>query len=325
MKIKKITMSISTGKNPNEINLKDGYADFIRAKKAKNLSDDSLISYDNVFKGFCAVIPDDTLCSSVRIEHFYYFIEAKKENNPNISDRSIETYMRHLRAIFYFFMEKGYMNPYKIEMPKYDEESKDPFSDEDIARLLKKPNIEKAKFTDYRNWVICCFFLGSGIRQNTLCNIKIGNLDFENKIIRLSTVKNRRSYNIPMSLELADILTEYLAYRKGDSNDFLFCNVYCDQLKRSAIKTAMVRYSKARGVEQHGTHIYRHTFAKYFVLGGGSLTELQEVLGHCSIEMARHYVKLYSKDLQKDFEKRNPLDVNASLTKEKKLIKIRKP
>jgi len=320
----KIVFGIDMNRNNNEITLKDGYKDFIRAKKAENLSEESMKSYESVFTAFCKIIPDDTFCSHIKIEHFYYYIEVKKEKNENISDKSIETYMRHLRAIFYFFMEKGYMNPYKIEMPKYDVESKDPFTDEDIAKLLKKPNINTTKFTDYRNWVMCCFFMGSGVRQNTLCNIKIGNLDFENKFIRLTTVKNRKSYNIPMSHELSEILIEYLNYRKGDYDDYLFCNDYGDQLKKAAVRTAMVRYSKSRGVEHNGTHIYRHTFAKYFVLGGGSLTELQEVLGHCSIEMARHYVKLYGKDLQKDFEKRNPLDVNAKFTKEKTLIKILK-
>ena len=156
-------------------------------------------------------------------------------------------------------------------------------------------------------------------------NIKVGNLDFENMFIALTTVKNRKPYRIPMSKELSEILKEYLAYRGGESGDYLFCNDYGGQIKKAAIKTAMQRYSRIRGVEQHGTHVYRHTFAKYFVLGGGSLTELQEVLGHCSIEMARHYVKLYSTDLQRDFEKRNPLDVNADMTKEKVLKKIKKP
>lgn len=320
----KISMS-TIKKNIEEITLKEGYADFTRAKKAKNLSDDTMKNYNGIFRLFCTVIPDDTQCSDVSIDYFYKFTEIIKLRNESISDKSIETYMRHLRAIFYFFMEKGYMSSYKIEMPKYDEESKDPFTDEDIAKLLKKPDVKNAKFTDYRNWVISCFFLGSGVRQNTLCNIRIENLDFENKFIKLRTVKNRKPYNIPMSPELAEILNEYLSYRQGEGSDYLFCNEYGEQLQKSAIKTAMQRYSMARGVEQHGTHIYRHTFAKYFVLGGGSLTELQEVLGHCSIEMARHYVKLYSKDLQKDFEKRNPLDVNAKLTKEKKLLKINKP
>jgi len=315
----------ATKRNNSEISLADGFENFIRAKRAKNLAFDTIRNYADCFKYFCSVVAEDNLCSSISTEDFYVFIEAIKTRNENISDKTVETYMRHLRAIFYFFMEKGYMESFKIEMPKYTEESKDPFSDEDIAKLLKRPDIKKCRFTDYRNWVIACFFLGSGVRVNTLANTKLGNLDFENMFIALTTVKNRKPYRIPMSKELSEILKEYLAYRQGEPDDYLFCNEYGGQIQKAAIKTAMVRYSKLRGVQQHGTHIYRHTFAKYFVLGGGSLTELQEVLGHCSIEMARHYVKLYSTDLQKDFEKRNPLDVNASLTKEMTLRKIRKP
>jgi len=316
-------ISLSVNSNDSEVTLAKGFEDFVRAKRAKNLSPDTIANYDTMFKYFCSVVPASTPCGDVAVEDFYLFIEEMKKRNENISDKSIETYMRHLRAIFYFFMGKNYMSSYKIEMPNFVAESKDPFTDEEIAKLLKRPNLNTATFSEFRNWVMACFFLGSGVRQNTLCNIKIGDLDFENMFIRLKTVKNKKPYKIPMAQELAIILKEYLAYRQGDPDDYMFCNEYGEPLKKSAIKTAMQRYSKAREVTENGTHIYRHTFAKYFVLGGGSLTELQEVLGHCSIEMARHYVKLYSTDLQKDFEKRNPLDVNANLTKEKTLLKIR--
>ena len=127
-------------RNNNEISLVEGFENFIRAKKAKNLSVDSIRNYADSFKYFCAVVVEDNYCSNISIEDFYVFIEALKSRNANISDKTIETYMRHLRAIFYFFMAKGYMDSFKIEMPKYTEESKDPFTDEDIAKLLKRPD-----------------------------------------------------------------------------------------------------------------------------------------------------------------------------------------
>lgn len=309
--------------DPDNITIEEAYRYFLRAKKVMNTAEKTIYNYNITMKYFYLVVPEDTLLKNISIDDFYDFIEDRHERNPNVAEKTIETYMRNLRAIFYYFMEQGYMKMFQIKLPRCTEEQKDPFSDEDVKKLMQRPNLHKTKFTDYRNWVMCCFLLGTGVRLNTLANVLIKNIDFDNNFIKLRTVKNRKPYHIPLSSTLYNILQEYLNIRGGEPDDYLFCNIYGEPLKTNAVKTALKRYSEQRDVEQHGVHIYRHTFAKYFVLGGGSLEKLQEVLGHCSIEMARRYVKLYGQDLKKDFDKRNPLDINAEQVREKKLIKMR--
>lgn len=316
-------MTMARTENNLEITIDEAYKKFIRSKIAMNLSDETIISYNSTYKIFCKYIDKETICNDITIETLYTFIENKKLDSPNISDRTIESYMRHLRAILYFCMDSGYMPYFKISLPKVIDEPKDPFSNEEVLKLMKKPNLKTCDFVHYRNWVISCFLLGSGVRLNTLTNVIIKDIHFDNNFIHLSTVKNKRPYNIPMSAKLREILKEYLTYRNGEDEDYLFCNMYGEVMTKNAFKSALRRYSEQRGVEKHGVHIYRHTFAKFFILGGGSLVELQEILGHCSLEMARRYVKMYSKDLQRDFEKKNPLDVNSEHIEQKKKTKIR--
>ena len=86
--------------NNSEISLADGFEDFIRAKRTKNFAIDTIRNYADCFKYFCSVVVEDNLCSSISVEDFYVFIEALKTRNENISDKTVETYMRHLRAIF---------------------------------------------------------------------------------------------------------------------------------------------------------------------------------------------------------------------------------
>lgn len=54
--------------------------------------------------------------------------------------------------------------------------------------------------------------------------------------------------------------------------------------------------------------MFRHTFAKKWVLAGGDIFRLQKILGHSDITVTREYVNMFSPDLKMDFERYNPLD-----------------
>lgn len=65
----------------------------------------------------------------------------------------------------------------------------------------------------------------------------------------------------------------------------------------------------ARGVTKTGIHAFRHTFARlYLVECGGDALKLQRLLGHSTLDMTKHYVRLYDQDLIADFQKHSPLE-----------------
>jgi integrase len=53
-----------------------------------------------------------------------------------------------------------------------------------------------------------------------------------------------------------------------------------------------VRRSTLRFPQGQMTHILRHTFASYFIMNGGSILSLKEILGHSDIKMTMKYVHL---------------------------------
>ena len=72
----------------------------------------------------------------------------------------------------------------------------------------------------------------------------------------------------------------------------------------------------SRGVTKTSLHLFRHTFAKNYIIAGGDSVYLQRLLGHSTLSMTNHYVRLYSTDLQKNYDKFNPLDNLANAKKE---------
>ena len=122
------------------------------------------------------------------------------------------------------------------------------------------------------------FLLSTGVRQKSLLNIKIKDLDFDSELINITHTKNRKALIIPMNSDIKKILQEYIRHRGGEKDDFLFCNIYGKQLAKSTMIHTLLEYNKARGVEKSGTHRYRHTFAKKWVLMNGNIVTLQKIL-----------------------------------------------
>ncbi|MDR2861756.1 MAG: tyrosine-type recombinase/integrase, partial [Syntrophobacterales bacterium] len=81
---------------------------------------------------------------------------------------------------------------FDIKLIKCDKQIKETYTNEELERLLKKPDINKCRFSDYRNWVMVNYLLGTGNRLKTLINLKWQEIDFHNDMIRLTTTKSRK-------------------------------------------------------------------------------------------------------------------------------------
>ena len=306
-----------------EVTLERAFDIFISEKRAMKLTDETIKTYGDRFETFTRFFPSDNACCLVTSSTIFQFIEFLQKRNPEIKTTTINNYLRHLRAVFYHFMEAGYMQRFTIRMLKCEEELKDLYTIPELERLLKKPDIKKVRFSEYRNWVIVNYLLATGNRLKTVSNLKIGDIDFENQEIALKKVKNKRPYIIPLAPTLKKILIEYLKYRQGEPDDFLFCNQYGNQWKSSSIETSIYRYNHSRGVTKTGIHLFRHTFATEYVRNGGGEYKLQKLLGHSTPSQTRRYVELVVSDLKQDYEEFNPLEkINA--LKDKKAIKTHK-
>ncbi|MCL2697847.1 MAG: tyrosine-type recombinase/integrase, partial [Oscillospiraceae bacterium] len=62
----------------------------------------------------------------------------------------------------------------------------------------------------------------------------------------------------------------------------------------SAIQT----YNRNRGVEKTSIHLFRHIFAKNWIMNGGDIFRLQKILGHSSLEMVKEYVSMLGVDIK---------------------------
>lgn len=290
-----------------DITVQQCFARYLTRCQVRNLSPKTLATYQVHFSIFQRYLADqDYPAGSLGAAAVDGFILYLKERGCN--DITVQSYLRDIRAFLYFCMENGWLPAFKIKLPKADKKIKETYSDDELRRLLKKPNLKRCDFTEYKTWVFINYLLATGNRISSALNLKIGDMDFDNNLFQMNKSKNRQAQILPLSTTLAAILREYLGYRGGEAGDYLFCNAYGQQADLRTYQEMLARYNKSRGVAKTSAHLFRHTFAKKWILNGGDIFRLQKLLRHSDLAVVKEYVNMFSKDLSQDFDQFNPLD-----------------
>ena len=300
--MKKITMS-----KKSTPTIQEAFELFIRKCKIKNLTELSISSYEKKMVHFYEFIDKNepiTAITKDTIDDYILFLRENTEAN----DITINSYLRSVRAFLYYCMECNYIPTFKISLIKAEKKIKETYTDDELQRLLTKPDVNSCTFSTYKTWVFENYLLGTGNRISTELDLHIGDINFQSGTITLRKTKNRKQQIIPLSHTLADILQEYLQIRGGEDEDYLFCNEYGEQASCRTYQQLVRRYNIKRNVNKTSCHLFRHTYAKIAVLNGIDPFRLMRLLGHSDLSVTREYVQMFGRDLQTDYERFNPLD-----------------
>lgn len=284
--------------------LKDALDLYFMDCRARNLREGTLKHYRDSFVQIFKFISEDTPIDEIDIDKWDEF-RVMMRADPSKNDMSVYTYSRDFKTVLKYCMRQGFISPYEIPLPKADKTVIETYTDEELAALLKKPDMKRCNFTEYKCWVIVNFLLSTGVRQNSLINIQIGDVDFDNHTILIRVTKNRKPLIIPLNTDIENILRDYIQVRSQERielEDYLFCNEFGAKMTKSSSYHALYDYNKRRGVETTGLHRFRHTFAKKWVMMGGNVVVLQKILGHSSLDITQNYLNLLASDVAREVE-----------------------
>lgn len=254
----------------NKLTFKQGFEEFINSCKARNLRPDTMKHYNEGFKAITRFTDKDMFIQDINQSTVDKFV---RDCNSTLilSSKSLYTYTRDFKTILYYFMRIEYMKTFKIQLPRVDKTPIETYTDKELEILLKRPDLKTASFVVYRDWVLINFLLSTGVRLNSFINIKVKDIDFENEVVYVNVTKNRKPLIIPLNPTIIKVLKEYLKIRQYKTEDeYLFCTAYNNQLTKGTIAQSLRKYNKDKGLEKVGIHRFRHTFAKKFIIAGGS-------------------------------------------------------
>ncbi|MCH5586030.1 site-specific integrase [Shimazuella sp. AN120528] len=182
------------------------------------------------------------------------------------------------------------------------------FTDKELKKLFGV--LDTRQYSCFRDKVIMLFLLDTGIRINELVNVEIQHLDVKRLTFTIPSeiAKNRRSRTIPVSRKMMKLLMELHEENKSyfEPTEFLFLTAYGEQMITSTFRRRLYKYAKEAGVKRATPHMFRHTFARNYLLNGGDIFTLQQILDHSDITTTRRYIQMDKEHIKAQHRQYSP-------------------
>lgn len=142
--------------------------------------------------------------------------------------------------------------------------------------------------------------------------IKVQDVDINNRSIFLlsDNTKSGKNRYIYFSQTMAKELRRWLQYKdRYIESDFLFCTTKRTAVLMRTFEKKLKDYGKRIGLKDIAPHQLRNNFAKRFLMAGGNIHTLSQVLGHSSVTVTEQaYLDLTDADIRKSYQAFSPLE-----------------
>jgi integrase/recombinase XerD len=172
---------------------------------------------------------------------------------------------------------------------------------------------------------IISLLYSAGLRISELLRLKLGDIDSDRMMIRVSQAKGHKDRYVVLSEKILILLQNY--YQEYRPKDYLFNGegggMYSEESVRNILNAARL---KAKIDKRVTPHTLRHSYATHMLENGVDLRYVQAMLGHSRPETTMIYTHITTKGVQKI---RSPFDIlyeeqdkNVRDNRDSKLLKI---
>jgi integrase/recombinase XerD len=169
-------------------------------------------------------------------------------------------------------------------------------SEEEIGRL-----IGAAK--SLRDRTILVLLAYSGIRNNELCTLQVGDVDLSNGHINVRGTKIARDRVIMMPDPCVHVLAKYMEEQDGNQSDPLFVtkrngNVFEQQDLRKLVRVCAERAGIKKRVYPH---LIRHSLATNLMHSGTGLLAIKQQMGHVHLGTTMRYLHADPERMRREY------------------------
>ncbi|MDI9215924.1 site-specific tyrosine recombinase/integron integrase [Clostridium tertium] len=264
---------------------------FLATKKLEGLSPRTLRNYEYILRKLQNTFykPVGTI-TTADIKMLMYS-EAEKK-----SPSSMNTFMTPIKLFFKWLQNEEFIikNPCaSIKPVKEPKRMRKPLTEEQVETLRDTMLTRREK-------AILEFFLSTGCRLSEVLNVKIKELDFNNKTL-LVIGKGNKERKVYFTERCKRALLNYLKDRK-DNCEYLFITDRkpCRKLSTRGMEVIVNKMQIKSGLDRNiHPHIFRHTFATHALRSGMKPEVIQQILGHEDVGIT---LKVYAKLAESDVE-----------------------
>ena len=279
----------------------------------KNYSKLTIKAYQkdlNEFSEFISLEFDTNSVETVNYSQIRSWIVSLVEKG--IINRSINRKISALNSYYKFLLktESIQSNPLaKHKALKTSKKIQVPFSETEIATVLDELHFEDG-FEGIRNKLIIELFYSTGIRRIELVELKLKDVDYSNKTLKVLGKRNKERI-LPLLESVLITLNTYLVLRNELGNitdsDYLFLTKKGVKIYETLVYRIINEYfSLASSKVKKSPHILRHSFATHLLNQGADLNAVKELLGHSSLAATQVYTHNSIAELKKVYLNTHP-------------------
>jgi len=237
-----------------------------------------------------------------------------QEREGTLSPFTVASYVRAVKRLFNFLEAEDRIksNPARrIRTPRPKRVLPKGISHADLLALLA--TCEAGGVIDLRDRGILLFLADTGCRLGGLCGLRIEDVDFA-RGLAMVTEKGDKTRFVPFLTPTAEALRAWLAVRPQDQDRGPWMFVGLSPRARKGLTSNGVAQMLARRGRRAGVtgpvnaHSFRHGFARDFLLSGGDLGTLSDLMGHEGVEITKDYYGIFTiRELQEKHRRHSPL------------------
>lgn len=214
---------------------------------------------------------------------------------------SIKMFHRYLAENFDYSDPTIYLKTQKAskKLPVY-------FTESEVEKFLAP--MDQSDLENFNLSILECLY-GSGLRVSECCNLKLSQVNFNKKNLRVLG-KGEKMRIVPMNDIECHRLKEYCQglrkIRDIKRSPYVFLNKKGNPINRQYVDKMIAKRCELLGLKHISAHKLRHSFATHLMNGNADLRVVQELLGHSDISTTQIYTHVQQSRLKAAYMKFHP-------------------
>lgn len=265
-------------------------------KKELNYSDYTIKNYQLDLTDFFKYV-DKSNIDFLSIENIHVRGYLKYLDTCNLKNTTISRRISALRTFYNYLLEKGFVKSnifLNVKNPKLEKKLPNYLNYTEIEELLASIDTRTDEGLERR--LLIEMFYSTGCRVGEMVNIKISDIDFNSKTIKVMG-KGSKERIVYYGDYASKYLEDYL--KNKDKKGYLFTNKRGEKLTIQEVEYIVRDIMKHISIKTHVTpHTLRHTFATHLLNNGADIRTVQELLGHANLSTTGIYTHVSSDRLK---------------------------
>ena len=200
--------------------------------------------------------------------------------------------------------------------PETEHQENTPLKSQIKMRIKSKIKSQTKTKQEYvialRNAAILELLYATGMRVGELTGLNVQDMDFENHTVKV-TGKGNKQRVVPFGVPAAKACKKWLdcgrsalQEKSAASSQALFLGVRAKRIDQRVVRDIVHAAAAAANVPDVAPHALRHSAATHMLNGGADLREVQELLGHSSLNTTQRYTHVSIQALKQRYSQAFP-------------------